>query len=141
MPSQPREFKNRSWSQKQGLEEKNGFMRHNGCCDGIFTVKMALQNRHHDEPGLITWVGFIDLIKTFAVFKQFGHLCHVSRDSAKSKSEAMYFPLAPPCLKYKDTDTCSLQIDEGEVPFTQKFKLQGSMLAYNLQDDADSLLK
>ena len=39
------------------------FMRQRGCCDGIFTVKMALQKRH--EHGLSTWRVFIDLVKAF----------------------------------------------------------------------------
>ena len=47
----------------EGLEEQNGFMRQRGCCDGIFTVKMALQKRH--EHGLSTWAVFIDLVKAF----------------------------------------------------------------------------
>ena len=38
-------------------------MRQRGCCDGIFTVKMALQKRH--EHGLSTWAVFIDLVKAF----------------------------------------------------------------------------
>ena len=38
-------------------------MRHRGCCDGIFAVKMALQKRH--EHGLGTWAVFIDLVKAF----------------------------------------------------------------------------
>ena len=45
----------------------------------------------------------------------------------------MYFPA--PGLKYEDADTSPLQIDGGEVPFTLKFKLLGSILAYNLKDD------
>lgn len=253
----------------EGLEEQNGFMRQRGCCDGIFTVKMALQKRH--EHGLSTWAVFVDLIKAFdsvpreglfsvlkkmgippkmlkliirfhsdlvvkvkigdedvcfesttgvkqgctmapllfsiyfqaaneallasfpdltslifktakdfiftgrkvvpgvtgmafsfdkslyaddktklcdsrenlhlslqrifAVFKKFGLSCHVGRDGSRSKTEAMYFPA--PGLKYEDADTSPLQIDGGEVPFTQKFKLLGSMLAYNLKDDAE----
>jgi len=63
----------------EGLEEQNGFMRQRGCCDGIFTVKMALQKRH--EHGLSTWAVFIDLVKAFdsvprnglfAVLQKFG---------------------------------------------------------------------
>jgi hypothetical protein len=38
-------------------------MRQRGCCDGIFSVKLALQKRH--EHGLGTWVVFIDLVKAF----------------------------------------------------------------------------
>jgi hypothetical protein len=49
--------------ESEGLEEQNGFMRHRGCCDGIFAVKMALQKRH--EHGLGTWAVFIDLVKAF----------------------------------------------------------------------------
>ena len=45
------------------LEEQNGFMRQQGCCDSIFTLKMALQKRH--EHGLSTWSVFIDLVKAF----------------------------------------------------------------------------
>ena len=66
-----------------------------------------------------------------AVFKQFGLICHVGRNGFKSKTEAMYFP--GPGLE--NTDTSPLQIDGGEVPFTQKFKLLGCILAYNLKDD------
>ncbi len=47
----------------EGLEEQNGFMRQRGCCDGIFTVKLALQKRH--EHGLGTRAVFIDLVKAF----------------------------------------------------------------------------
>ena len=47
----------------EGLEEQNGFMRQRGCCDGIFSVKLALQKRH--EHGLGTWAVFIDLVKAF----------------------------------------------------------------------------
>jgi hypothetical protein len=47
----------------EGLEEQHGFVRQRGCCDGIFTVKMALQKRH--EHGLSTWGVFIDLVKAF----------------------------------------------------------------------------
>jgi len=251
----------------EGLEEQNGFVKQRGCCDGIFTVKMALQKRH--EHGLSTWAVFIDLVKAFdsvprnglfavlqkfgippkmlrliirfhsdlivkvaigeddvcfnsttgvkqgctmapllfaiyfqaanevltttcsllptlvfrtakdfvftgrkinqcesaidftfekslyaddktklsdsrenllkslqlifTVFRQFGLVCHVGRNGSKSKTEAMYFPA--PGLKYEDADTSPLQIDGGEVPFTLKFKLLGSILAYNLKDD------
>ncbi len=38
-------------------------MRHRGCCDGIFAVKMAVQKCH--EYGLGTWATFIDLVKAF----------------------------------------------------------------------------
>ena len=38
-------------------------MSHRGCCDRIFTVKLALQKRH--EHGLGTWAVFIDLVKAF----------------------------------------------------------------------------
>jgi hypothetical protein len=47
----------------EGLKEQNGFMRQRGCCDGIFTVKMALQKRH--ENGLRIWGDFIDLVNAF----------------------------------------------------------------------------
>ena len=50
----------------------------------------------------------------------------------------MYFPA--PGLNYEDADTTAtpvLSIDGGEIPFTQKCKLLGSMLAYNLKDDAE----
>ena len=50
----------------------------------------------------------------------------------------MYFPA--PKLNYEDADTTAtpvLSIDGGEIPFTQKCKLLGSMLAYNLKDDAE----
>ena len=47
----------------EGLEEQNGFMRQRGCCDGIFSVKLALQKRY--EHGLSTWAVFIDLVKAF----------------------------------------------------------------------------
>jgi hypothetical protein len=47
----------------EGLEEQNGFMRQRGCCDGIFSVKLALQKRH--EHGLGTWAAFVDLVKAF----------------------------------------------------------------------------
>ncbi len=46
-----------------GLEGQNGFLRQRGCCDGIFSVKLALQRRH--EHGLGTWAVFIDLVKAF----------------------------------------------------------------------------
>ena len=36
-----------------------------------------------------------------------------------------------------NTDTSPLQIDGGEIPFNQKFKLLGSVLAYNVKGDAD----
>ncbi len=49
--------------ESEGLEEQNEFMRHTGCCDGIFAVKIALQKRH--EHGLGTWAVFIDLVKAF----------------------------------------------------------------------------
>jgi len=253
----------------EGLEEQNGFMRQRGCCDGIFTVKMALQKRH--EHGLSTWGVFIDLVKAFdsvpregwfillekfgippkmlrliirfhsdlivkvsiggedvcfdstagvkqgctmapllfaiyfqaanevlsdvlpvssslmfktekdfvfsgrkvtqsatsidfsfdkslyaddkskladsrenlqislelifSVFKKFGLVCHVGRNGSKSKTEAMYFPA--PGLRYEDADTSPLIVDGGEVPFTLKFKLLGSLLTYNLKDDCE----
>ena len=47
----------------EGLEEQNGFMRNRGCCDGIFSLKLALQKRH--EHGLGTWAAFIDQVKAF----------------------------------------------------------------------------
>ena len=59
----------------EGLEEQNGFMRQRGCCDGIFTVKMALQKRH--EHGLGTWAVFIDLVKAFDSVPRNGLLCSV----------------------------------------------------------------
>ena len=43
----------------EGPEEQNGFMRQRGGCDGIFTVKMALQKRH--EHGLSTW-GYLSIL-------------------------------------------------------------------------------
>jgi hypothetical protein len=49
--------------ENEGLEEQNGFMRQRGCCDGIFSAKLALQKRH--EHGLGTWAVFIDLFKAF----------------------------------------------------------------------------
>ncbi len=51
--------------ESEGLEQQNrdGFMCHRGCCDGIFAVKMALRKRH--EHGLGTWAVFIDLVKAF----------------------------------------------------------------------------
>jgi hypothetical protein len=72
----------------------------------------------------------------FSVFKQFGLICHVGRNGSKSKTEAMYFPA--PGLRYEDADTSPLLVDgddSGEVPFILKFKLLGSLLAYNLKDD------
>ena len=47
----------------EGLEEQNDFMRQRGCCDGIFTLKMALQKRHKHR--LSTSAGFIKLTKAF----------------------------------------------------------------------------
>ena len=47
----------------------------------------------------------------------------------------MYFPA--PGLKYEDADTSPLLVDGGEVPFTEKFKLLGSLLAYNLKDNSE----
>jgi hypothetical protein len=44
----------------------------------------------------------------------------------------MYFPA--PGLRYEDADTSPLLVDGGEVPFTLKFKLLGSLLACNLKD-------
>ena len=38
-------------------------MRQRSCCDGIFSVKLALRKRH--EHGLGTWAVFIDLVKAF----------------------------------------------------------------------------
>ena len=52
--------------QPEGLEKQNGIMRQQGCCDAIFTVKMALQKRNED--GLSTWDVFIDLVKLLTVF-------------------------------------------------------------------------
>ena len=259
----------------EGLEEQNGFMRQRGCCDGIFTVKLALQKRH--EHGLGTWAVFIDLVKAFdsvprdglyiilgklgippkmtrlimrfhsdlivkikvgeadvlfdsitgvkqgctgaptffnvyfqvanevvdlltlapslqfktkqdhvftgrsiqthsaidfsfdkslyaddktklyatrmqlqegmqliyTVFKRFGLTCHVGRNNAKSKTEAMYFP--PPGVRYEDADTSPLLIDTGEdtgkISFTPTFKLLGSTLAKNLKDDTEVELR
>ena len=263
--------------ENEGLEEQNGFMRQRGCCDGIFTVKLALQKRH--EHGLGTWVVFIDLVKAFdsvprdglytvlgklgippkmtrlimlfhsdlivkikvgeadvlfdsitgvkqgctgaptffnayfqaanevvdlllpasslhfktkqdcvvsgraikthaesavdfsfdkslyaddkaklhatreelqagmqtiyTVFKRFGLTCHVGRNNAKSKTEAMYFP--PPGARYEDADTSPILIntgdDIGEIPFTSTFKLLGSTLANNLKDESEIELK
>jgi hypothetical protein len=47
----------------EGLKEQNGSMRQRGCCDRIFTVKLAPQKRH--EHGLSTWGVFIDLVEAF----------------------------------------------------------------------------
>ena len=69
------------------------------------------------------------------MFKQFGLICHVGRNGSKSKTESMYFPA--PGLKYEDADTSPLLVDGGEVPFTEKFKLLGSLLAYNLKDNSE----
>ena len=261
----------------EGLEEQNGFMRERGCCDGIFSVKFALQKRH--EHGLGTWAAFIDLVKAFDsvprdglctalgkfgippkmtrlimrfhsdlivkikmgdtdvafdsttgvkqgctgaptlfklyfqvanevvdllmpassilfktkpdfvitgrsiqthsesvidfpfdrslyaddkaklfatrmelqtgmqtiynVFKRFGLTCHVGRNKAKSKTEAMFFP--PPGVCYEDADTSPILIntgvDTGEIPFTPTFKLLGSTLANNLKDDSEVELR
>jgi hypothetical protein len=38
-------------------------------------------------------------------------------------------------LRYEDADSSPLLVDGGEVPFALKFKLHGSLLAYNLKDD------
>jgi hypothetical protein len=51
----------------------------------------------------------------------------------KSKTDAMYIPA--PGLRYEDADTSLLLVDGGEVPFTLKFKLLGSLLAHNLKGD------
>jgi hypothetical protein len=47
----------------EGLEEQNGVMCRRGCCDGIFSVKLALQKRH--EHCLGTWAVFTYLAKAF----------------------------------------------------------------------------
>ena len=47
----------------ESIEEQNRFMCHRGCCDGIFSVKMALQICH--EHGLGTLAVFIELVKAF----------------------------------------------------------------------------
>ena len=47
----------------------------------------------------------------------------------------MYLPA--PGLTYEDADTSPLLVDGCEVPFTEKFKLLGSLLAYNLKDNSE----
>ena len=67
----------------------------------------------------------------YNVFKRFWLTCHVGRNKAKSKTEAMFFP--PPGVCYEDADTSPILIntgvDTGEIPFTPTFKLLGSTLA------------
>jgi hypothetical protein len=79
----------------------------------------------------------------YTVFKRFGLTCHVGRNNAKSKTEAMYFP--PPGVRYEDADTSPLLIDTGEdtgeISFTPTFKLLGSTLAKNLKDDTEVELR
>ena len=57
----------------------------------------------------------------------------LSRNKAKSKTEAMFFP--PPGVSYEDADTSPILIntgaDTGEIPFTPTLKLLGSTLANN----------
>ncbi len=63
----------------EGHEDRNGLRPQRGTCDGIFSLKMALQKRN--EHGLSTWVLFIDLVKAldtvprvalFIVLKKYG---------------------------------------------------------------------
>jgi hypothetical protein len=42
--------------------------------------------------------------------------------------------ISTPGLRYEDADTSPLLVDGGKVTFTLKFKLLGSLLAYNLKD-------
>ena len=46
-----------------GFDEQNGFMRLRGTCDGVFSLRLALQKRK--EHGQATWAVFVDLIKAF----------------------------------------------------------------------------
>ena len=70
----------------------------------------------------------------FSVFKQFGLICHVGRNGSKSKTESMYFPA--PGLKYEDADTSPL-LTAAKCLSLKKFKLLGSLLAYNLKDNSE----
>jgi hypothetical protein len=47
----------------EGHEDQNGLRPQRGTCDGIFSLKMALQKRK--EHGLSSWVVFMDLVKAF----------------------------------------------------------------------------
>jgi len=70
------------------------------------------------------------------VYRALGRLgmrCHIGRNGAMSKTEAMYFP--PPKSAYDQADTTPLNIDGGHVHFTKRFKYLGSILSSNLKDD------
>jgi len=71
----------------------------------------------------------------FKTFKHFGLACHVGRDGAKSKTEAMYFP--PAQSPYQDANTLPLDVDGGIVTFTQTFKYLGSLLTSDLCDSIE----
>ena len=47
----------------------------------------------------------------------------------------MYFP--PPRCAYGDADTSVLKLEDGEIPFTQKFKYLGSLITSDLKEDAE----
>ena len=79
----------------------------------------------------------------YTVFKRFGLTCHVGRNQAKLKTEAMFFPA--PRVSYEDEDTSPILndtgVDTGEIPFVPTFKLLGSTLANNLKDDSEVELR
>lgn len=90
--------------------------------DGAFLY----QSREDLQKGM-------DLI--FKTFRRFGLTCHVGREGAKSKSEAMYFP--SPRSAYQEANTSPLDVDGGLVSFTQEFKYLGSIVTSNLDDTAE----
>jgi hypothetical protein len=59
--------------------------------------------------------------------------CHVGRNGGKSKTEAMFF--LPPDAKYEGADLSPIAVGDGHITFTKSFKLLGSMLAYDLEDN------
>jgi hypothetical protein len=82
--------------ESEGLEEKNGFMRHRGCCDGIFAVKMVLQKRH--EHSRCTWAVFIDLVKAFDGVPCNGMLLALEKFGIPPKMKRLIMNFSPrPC--------------------------------------------
>ena len=70
--------------------------------------------------------------------KRFGPTCHVRRNKAKSKTEAMFFPAPEVSNEGADTNPILINtgVDTGEIPFTTTFKLGGT-LANNMTDGSE----
>eukprot|EP00978_Attheya_sp_CCMP212_P027760 scaffold93832_cov47-Attheya_sp.AAC.1 len=71
----------------------------------------------------------------FSHFARFGLEMHIGRNDKASKTECMYFPAFE--KKYQESNTENIDVGDGYVSFTKKFKYLGSLITSELNDAMD----